>query len=443
MRAAYFIGNCCTGRGLDKAAPATHSAAMPRVSPSIPASAAGARNSELVIVGGGLVGLTLAAACAGAGLDVAVIDREDPARIVGEAFDGRTSAIALGSQRILAGIGAWDEIAPEAEPIREIRVADRDSPQFLHYHHGEIGSDPLGYIVENRVLRRALLARVGALPNLNHLAPAGAAGAERKPGNVTVTLAEGGSVRGALLAAADGALSPLRRAAGIRTVEWSYPQTGIVCTVRHERPHLGIAVEHFLPAGPFAILPMTGDRSSIVWTERAALAPRILALGAAEFHAELARRFGDFLGRLEVDGRHWSYPLSLMHAARYGAERLVLVGDAAHVIHPIAGQGLNLGLRDVAVLAELIVDASRLGLDIGNGEILARYERWRRFDNTALAAMTDGLNRLFSNEIPALAAIRDAGLAAVNQLPPLRRLFMRHAMGMVGTLPRLVRGERL
>ncbi len=188
---------------------------------------------------------------------------------------------------------------------------------------------------------------------------------------------------------------------------------------------------------------MTGDRSSIVWTERAALAPRILALGAAEFHAELARRFGDFLGRLEVDGRHWSYPLSLMHAARYGAERLVLVGDAAHVIHPIAGQGLNLGLRDVAVLAELIVDASRLGLDIGNGEILARYERWRRFDNTALAAMTDGLNRLFSNEIPALAAIRDAGLAAVNQLPPLRRLFMRHAMGMVGTLPRLVRGERL
>jgi 2-octaprenyl-6-methoxyphenol hydroxylase len=428
---------------LDKGTAATHSAAMPRVSPSLSAPDLSLRNCELVIVGGGLVGLTLATACAGAGLDVAVIDREDPARMVGEEFDGRTSAIAFGSQRILAAIGIWDKVAGEAEPIREIRVADRDSPLFLHYHHGEIGADPLGYIVENRVLRRALLARVAELPTLRHLAPAGATGAERKAGGVTVTLANGGGVRGALLVAADGALSPLRRAAGIRTVEWSYPQTGIVCTVWHERPHLGIAVEHFLPAGPFAILPMTGDRSSIVWTEREALAPRLLTLDAAAFHAELARRFGDFLGRLEVVGPRWSYPLSLMHALRYGAERLVLVGDAAHVIHPIAGQGLNLGLRDVAVLAELIVDASRLGLDIGSGEILTRYERWRRFDNIALAAVTDGLNRLFSNEIPAIAAIRDAGLAAVNNLPPLRRLFMRHAMGLVGTLPRLVRGENL
>ena len=400
-------------------------------------------DSELVIVGGGLVGLTLAAACAGAGLDVTVIDREDPARIVGEEFDGRTSAIAFGSQRILAGIGAWDDVAAEAEPIWEIRVADRDSPLFLHYRHSEVGPDPLGYIVENRVLRRALLARVGKLRNLRHLAPAGAAAAERKASSVTVTLDGGGSIRGLLLAAADGALSPLRRAAGIRTVEWRYPQTAIVCTVWHERPHLGIAIEHFLPAGPFAILPMSGDRSSIVWTERAALAPRLLALGAAEFHLELARRFGDFLGRLEVVGPRWSYPLSLMHAARYSAERLALIGDAAHVIHPIAGQGLNLGLRDVAALAELIVEARRIGLDIGNSETLARYERWRRFDNTALAAVTDGLNRLFSNEIPPLAAIRDAGLATVNRLPPLRRLFMRHAMGTVGTLPRLVRGERL
>jgi 2-octaprenyl-6-methoxyphenol hydroxylase len=430
------------GPVLDKVARPTHSAAMPPLSSPVSASAS-LRNSELVIVGGGLVGLTLATACAGAGLDVTVIDREDPARMVGAEFDGRTSAIAFGSQRILAGIGLWDKIAPQAEPIREIRVADRDSPLFLHYHHSEIGPDPLGYIVENRVLRRALLARVGELPNLRHLAPAEAAGAERKSGGVTVTLAAGGSIGGALLVAADGALSPLRRAAGIRTVEWRYPQTSIVCTVGHERPHLGIAVEHFLPAGPFAILPMTGDRSSIVWTERDALAPRILALDAAEFHAELARRFGDFLGRLEVVGPRWSYPLSLMHAARYGAERLVLVGEAAHVIHPIAGQGLNLGLRDVAVLAELIVDARRIGLDIGNGEILARYERWRRFDNTALAAMTDGLNRLFSNEVPPLAAMRDAGLAAVNRLPPLRRLFMRHAMGMIGNLPRLVRGEHL
>ena len=399
--------------------------------------------SELVVVGGGLVGLALATACAGAGLDVTIIDREDPVRAVGEAFDGRTSAIAFGSQRILAAIGLWEAIAGEAEPIREIRVADGASPFFLHYDHGELGPDPLGYIVENRVLRRALFARARTLPTLRHLAPAGAAICARGPGGVTVTLDDGRVVRGALLAAADGGLSPLRRAAGIRTVEWSYPQTAIVCTVWHERPHLGIAVEHFLPAGPFAILPMTGDRSSIVWTERAALVPRLMALDAAAFHGELARRFGDFLGRLEVVGPRWSYPLSLMHAARYSAERLALVGDAAHVIHPIAGQGLNLGLRDVAVLAELIVDARRIGLDIGNGEMLARYERWRRFDNTALAAVTDGLNRLFSNTVPPLVWARDTGLAIVNRLPPLRRFFMRHAMGLVGELPRLVKGEPL
>jgi 2-octaprenyl-6-methoxyphenol hydroxylase len=399
--------------------------------------------SELVISGGGLVGLTLATACAGAGLDVTVIDREEPARTVDAAFDGRTSAIAFGSQRILAGIGLWDDIAPEAEPIREIRVADGDSPLFLHYDHTEIGDAPLGYIVENRVLRRALLARAGVLPTLRHLAPARVAAAERKAGGVEVALEGGGSVRGALIAAAEGKPSPLRQAAGIRTVEWRYPQTAIVCTVWHERPHLGIAVEHFLPAGPFAILPMTGDRSSIVWTERAELAPRLLALDAAGFHAELARRFGDFLGRIEVVGPRWSYELSLMHAERYGAERLVLVGDAAHVIHPIAGQGLNLGLRDVAVLAELLVDTRRLGLDIGNADILARYERWRRFDTVALAAVTDGLNRLFSNSFPPLAWMRGIGLAAVNRLSPLRRFLMQHAMGMVGHLPRLVRGERL
>ncbi|HEX3500753.1 MAG TPA: UbiH/UbiF/VisC/COQ6 family ubiquinone biosynthesis hydroxylase [Stellaceae bacterium] len=399
--------------------------------------------SELVIVGGGMVGLSLATACAGAGLDVAVIDREAPSRMVETAFDGRTSAIAFGSQRILAGIGVWDYIAREAEPIHEIRVADGDSPLFLHYDHNEIGPDPLGYIVENRVLRRALLARAASLPNLRHLAPADVATAERRSGGVTVTLTDGASISGALLIAADGKLSPLREAAGIRTLEWHYKQTAIVCTVWHERPHLGIAIEHFLPAGPFAILPMTGDRSSIVWTERSELVPRLLALDATDFHAELARRFGDFLGRLEVVGPRWSYKLLLMHAARYGAERLILAGDAAHVIHPIAGQGLNLGLRDVAVLAELIVDARRLGLDIGAADILGHYERWRRFDTMALAAVTDGLNRLFSNDFPPLAWMRDLGLAAVNRLPPLRRFFMQHAMGMVGTLPRLVRGKRL
>jgi 2-octaprenyl-6-methoxyphenol hydroxylase len=402
---------------------------------------------ELVIVGGGLVGLSLGVACAAAGLATMVIDREAPPHLTEESFDGRASAIAFGSQRILDGIGLWRHVAAEAEPIREIRVADRDSPLFLHYDHAELGDEPLGYIVENRVLRRALLQRVAELPSLRHLAPAEALEVVRRPAGVSVTLAPGEHgverVTGALLAAADGKRSPLRMAAGIKTLAWSYPQTGIVCTVHHERPHLGVAVEHFLPAGPFAILPMTGDRSSIVWTERAALAPRLMALDGAGFHAELARRFGDFLGRLAVVGPRFSYPLEFMHAERTVAERLALIGDAAHLIHPIAGQGLNLGLRDVAALAELIIDARRLGLDIGNADLLARYQRWRRFDSLALAAVTDGLNRLFSNEVAPLALARDLGLALVNRLPPARRFFMRHAMGTVGDLSRLVRGEKL
>jgi 2-octaprenyl-6-methoxyphenol hydroxylase len=235
----------------------------------------------------------------------------------------------------------------------------------------------------------------------------------------------------------------LRRAAGIRTVEWQYRQTGIVTTVRHERPHRGIAVEHFLPAGPFAILPMTGNRSSIVWTERAELAPRLIALSDAAFSAELAARFGDFLGTVEPVGPRWTYPLGLLLAERYVAPRLALVGEAAHMIHPIAGQGLNLGIRDVAALAELVIDARRLGLDIGDDTVLQRYQQWRRFDALTLAAVTDGLNRLFSNSIAPVRLARDVGLAAVDRLPPLKRLLMRDAMGLVGDLPRLVRGEPL
>jgi 2-octaprenyl-6-methoxyphenol hydroxylase len=250
-------------------------------------------------------------------------------------------------------------------------------------------------------------------------------------------------LQGELIAACDGRHSPLRRDAAIETIAWDYPQASIVCTVEHALPHRGVAVEHFLPAGPFAILPMTGNRSSIVWTEHAALAPELMALAAAPFVVELARRFGDFLGEIAVIGRRWSYPLSLMHARRYAAERLVLVGDAAHVIHPIAGQGLNLGIRDIAALSELIIDARRLGLDIGDSQALEHYQRWRRVDNLILAGVTDGLNRLFSNSFSPLRLARDMGLAAVDRMPPVKRLLMRHAMGMVGDLPRLVRGETL
>jgi len=399
--------------------------------------------TELIVVGGGLTGLTLAIACADAGVEVAVIDREDPAAMLAQPYDGRTTAIARGSQQILQGIGLWPLLAEAAEPILEIRVADDGSPLFLHYDHRDVGGMPLGYIVENRVLRRALIARARQLPRLRHVAPAAVERVERSAAAAVAHLADGSVLRGELVAACDGRRSPLREAAGIRTIAWDYPQISIVCTVRHALPHRGVAVEHFLPAGPFAILPMTGDRSSIVWTERAALVPQLMALDDAAFARALDRRFGDFLGALAIEGPRWSYNLSLMQALAYGARRLVLVGDAAHVIHPIAGQGLNLGIRDIAALAELIVDTHRLGLDIAQPDLVPQYERWRRVDNLTLAAVTDGLNRLFSNALPPLRWARDFGLAVVDTLPPAKRWLMRHAMGLVGELPRLARGDPL
>ncbi|HUZ72536.1 MAG TPA: UbiH/UbiF/VisC/COQ6 family ubiquinone biosynthesis hydroxylase [Stellaceae bacterium] len=398
---------------------------------------------ELLVVGGGLAGMALAASCAGAGIETALVDREDPARMQDAAFDGRTTALAYGSQRVLAAIGLWPALAADAEPILEIRVADGESRLHVHYDHRLAGDHPLGFIVENRVLRRALLGHIATLPALRHLAPLAVRGVAYGADFAEAELGDGRRIRAALVAAADGRTSPLRAAAGIPALSWSYPQTGIVCTVRHAEPHRGIAIEHFLPAGPFAILPMTGRRSSIVWTERAALAPALLALDDASFQAELARRFGDHWGALEVVGPRWSYPLSFLHAARYGGPRLALVGEAAHVIHPIAGQGLNLGIRDAAALAEIVVDARRLGLDIGAGTAIERYERWRRADAVLLGVVTDGLNRLFSNALPPLRLARDLGLAAVDRMTPLKRLFMQHAMGTIGTLPRLARGERL
>lgn len=398
---------------------------------------------ELLIVGGGLTGMCLAAATAGAGIATALVDRTDPALMVAEPFDGRTTSLALGSQRVLATLGLWPAIAASAEPIREIRVADGPSRLFLHYHYNLVGADPLGFIVENRVLRRVLLAHLATLPALVHLAPHTVVSVAPDDAGAEALLADGRRIRALLVAAADGQSSPLRTAAGVPCLTWSYPQTGIVCTVRHEEPHRGIAVEHFLDAGPFAILPMTDRRSSIVWTEHAALAPALVALDDAQFHVELSRRFGDHLGALAVEGPRWSYPLSFLLAARYGAPRLALVGEAAHVIHPIAGQGLNLGIRDVAALAELVVDARRLGLDIGAPAVLAHYEGWRRRDAVLLAAVTEGLNRLFSNSLPPVRLARDLGLAAVERVAPLKRLFMRHAMGTLGALPRLARGEPL
>ena len=399
---------------------------------------------ELLIAGGGLNGLLLGIACAGAGLTCAVVDRTDPAAMLEQGFDGRSSAIAYGSQQVLQALGLWPLIAAEAEPIREIRVADDNAPLFLHYDHRELATDaPLGWIVENRVLRRVLIEQARSLPSLVFLAPVEVGSVATSSTCATAALSDGRHTTVRLVAAADGAGSPLRHACGIRTVEWRYRQTAIVTTVHHERPHAGIAVEHFLPAGPFAILPMTGNRSSIVWTEREELAARLMALPDAAFAAELAARFGDFLGHVEPVAPRSSYPVGLMLAERYVDRRLALVGEAAHVIHPIAGQGLNLGVRDVAALAELVIDRRRLGLDIGSDALLQRYQRWRRLDAVLLAAVTDGLNRLFSNPVGPLRLLRDLGLAAVNRLPPIKRFLMRDAMGVTGDLPRLLRGEPL
>jgi 2-octaprenyl-6-methoxyphenol hydroxylase len=403
---------------------------------------------DVVIVGGGMAGMSLGAALAGSGLSVAVVERLDPAVLKEAAFDGRTTSIAHGSAQVLRGIGLWPLIEAGAEPILDIRVADGHpargiSPLFLHYDHTEVGIDPFGYIVENRDLRDGLFRLAADLPTLEIIAPASVDETVRRADGATVSLSDGRRLECALVVGADGRNSPLRNAAGIQAIAFRYDQTAIVCTVKHERAHAGVAVELFLPGGPFAMLPMTGDRTNIVWTERSALASEYMALDDAAFLQEVRRRFGDWLGDLELAGPRFSYPLGLMHASRYTERRLALISEAAHAIHPIAGQGLNLGIRDVAALAEAIVDAVRLGLEPGDSTVLARYEAWRRIDNTTLVAVTDLLNRLFSNDVPPIRAARDLGLAAVGKVPPLKRLFMRHAMGVVGDLPRLVRGEAL
>jgi 2-octaprenyl-6-methoxyphenol hydroxylase len=311
----------------------------------------------------------------------------------------------------------------------------------LHFDAAEVGAVSLGHIAENRHIRAALYAAVADTKNLELLAPAAVDTVTVEAGSAVARLSGGEEIKAALAIAADGRDSPLRAQAGIATIGWSYRQTGIVATVAHEKPHHGVAYEHFLPSGPFAILPMTGNRSSLVWTEDKTKAPAILALDEAGFHDQIARRFGTHLGATSAAGPRWSYPLSFHLARNFIAPRFALAGDCAHGIHPIAGQGLNLGWKDAAALAEVLLDAARLGQDIGASDVLRRYERWRRFDSFALAASTDALNRLFSNDIAPLRQLRDLGLGIVDSIAPARRFFMRHAGGDIGKLPRLMKGE--
>ena len=401
---------------------------------------------DVIIGGGGMVGLTLAIALAQGGLQVVVADPVPQAAALDAAFDGRVSALAFASVRMFDALGVWEHLAKDAQPIHDILVTDaklngEPSPFSLHFDAAEVGAASLGHIVENRHTRAGLFAVAATLPNLRLIAPAALTDLKPEAQHIRATLSSGETIDAALAIAADGRESAMRDLMGLGTIAWSYPQWGIVATVAHEKPHDGVAYEHFLPSGPFAILPMTGNRSSLVWTEDEKLAPKMMQLDAEAFDAEIARRFGNHLGATEAAGPRWSYPLKFHLARAYVKPRFALAGDAAHGIHPIAGQGLNLGLKDAAALADVLLDAARLGLDIGALDTLRKYERWRRFDSLAMAAATDGLNRLFSNDIAPLRALRDVGMGIVDAIGPARRFFMRHAGGDIGKLPRLMRGE--
>lgn len=401
--------------------------------------------SDVLIVGGGLAGMPLALALAQGGLSVTLVDALDPATATGAGFDGRVSAVAFSSCRMLRQLGVLQHLEGQMQPINDIIVSDGkvrgpSSSFFLHFDHAEIGDEPLGNLIENRHLRIALQRAVGDQDGVTMVAPNAVTSIEYGAGVVAI-LKDGSTVTARVAFAADGRNSPTRAAAGLKTIGWDYGQTGIVTTVEHERPHEGVAQEYFLPGGPFAILPMVGNRASLVWTERHEDARAILALDDEAFADEMRARFGDYLGACKPVGPRWSYPLSLQLARDYVKPRLALVGDAAHAIHPIAGQGLNLGWRDVAAAAEVIIEAARLGQDIGALDVLERYQQWRRFDNVSLSLLMDAMNRLFSNDIGPVRLVRDMGLGLVNLMGPARRLFMRHAGGSVGDLPRLLRGE--
>ncbi len=401
---------------------------------------------DIVIAGGGFAGLTLALALRqGLGPQISVIV-VDPTLGRSHADDERASAIVAAARRLFETLDVWPSVADAAQPILDMvvtdsRLDDAVRPVFLTFAGDVEPGEPFAHMIENRFLIAALEAKAKAGGVTLLTSTAGQV--SHNDNRVAVALADGSTVNARLLVAADGARSSIREQAGIAVHGWEYGQSAIVTTVGHERDHDGRAVEHFLPAGPFAILPLTGRRSSIVWTETTSEADRIMALPDDAFHGELEQRFKLHLGEIRTVGARRVHPLAFCIARSFIAERTALVGDAAHLIHPIAGQGLNMGLRDIAALAEVIVDAARLGLDLGAADVLERYQRWRRFDTMAMGLATDGLNRLFSNRSAALRLLRDVGLGLVDRVPNLKRLFIREAAGLVGDVPKLLRGKPL
>jgi 2-octaprenyl-6-methoxyphenol hydroxylase len=403
---------------------------------------------DVIIAGGGFVGMTLAlalAALAPKGFRVALIDAEPPQK---DKVDARASALSAASKGLLSVLGVWPELAQGAEAITTIEITDssldaKRRPHLLGFDDDLKPGESGAYMIENEDLIRGLKSAVLREPAIEMLAPDSITAFEATPFAIQAKLASGGRLGAKLLIAADGKRSRLRECAGIKCVGWSYPQLGIVTTVAHEKPHHGKAVQHFLPAGPFAMLPLKGNRCSIVWTEDKTTGETIMAAGEAAFLAELSKRFGSSLGEIVLAGPRQSFPLDFQVARSFVGERLALVGDAAHAVHPLAGQGLNIGLRDVAALTEIVVEVARLGMDVGASALLERYERWRRFDSAFSATVMDGLNRLFSNDNAPLRALRDLGLGIVDNAPWLKRALVREAAGVSGTVPRLLKGERL
>jgi 2-octaprenyl-6-methoxyphenol hydroxylase len=397
-------------------------------------------DTDIAIVGGGLNGPTLAIALEQRGLNVTVIDALPAPKRGMRDFDGRSYALAHASMRLLRGIDLWDAIKDHTQPMLEIKVTDGragtgPSPWMMHFDHTEIEEGPMGYMCQDRHLRQALLAKMDGAARITQMS--GETVVAQSSGQLT--LASGKTVTAKLIVGADGRASGTAERAGIKRTGWGYGQTAIVCAVEHERPHGGIAHQFFMPTGPLAILPLPNNCCSIVWSETETRATKIMAIDDTDFLDALRPAFGSFLGELTLVGKRFSYPLGLTIANRFIADRVVLIGDAAHGVHPIAGQGLNAGLRDVAALVDVLSDAKARGEDIASAAVLARYEQWRRFDTATLAAATDTFNKLFSNDNPLLRAVRDMGMGVINATPRLRRTFIREAAGLTGDLPSLMR----
>lgn len=402
---------------------------------------------DVAISGASFAGLALARGLVqalGPSVRIALIDRA-AAFDAGDA-DCRAFAIWAASKNVLKGLGAWEAIAPHAETINAIEISDSALDDGLRqtrltYDAVTTSGAPAGYIVPASVLRQALYGTIARDPSITFIAPAQATGYSADDVSARIALSDGQSVSARLIVAAEGRGSALRDAAGIKTISWSYEQTGIVAIVQFSKPHGGAAIQHFLPGGPFAILPMTGNRACITWSSAAPEAARILALNDAAFLVELDKRIGGRFGTISLAAPRQSWPLDLKMARSLVANRFALAGDAAHGVHPVAGQGVNLAMRDVAALIEVVTHAARIGLDIGNSETLSQYERWRRFDSTGSAAAYDGLNRLFGVDNTVLRAGRGAALGALDRLPFLKQMIVEETAGLSGDVPKLLKGE--